>query len=469
MSDEIPEGWSRADLGSLIHPSKKKVEPGEARGRPYLGLEHIESETNRIAAKGNSSEVKSTMVVFSPGDVLFSKLRPYLNKVAVAPFEGVGSSEILVFEQCPHLDSKYLMWLLSRREVARIANDRASGVQLPRVTFDKIADVEVPIAPLPEQHRIVEKVEVLLEQVNRAKERLDRVPLILKRFRQAVLAAACSGELTREWRSGQPASAGAKVCSHSIELPQSWSCDVMSSATDYMGGFAFPSGAFSKQPTNHQVIRIGNVRPRGLDLNAAPVFINDEEALRAERFRLDAGDVLVSMTGTRFKRDYGYPAQVTGVLPELYLNQRVARLRPRNNCTSQYLTLWMETDLFREFFFSGETGNVNQGNVGADAVKLGPIHLPPMEEQTEVARQVDRLMALISVVERRLTVASAHAQRLPQAIFSKAFSGELVPTEAELARLEGRTYETAEELLKRVTALGSDAPSARKGRGRRTG
>ena len=79
------------------------------------------------------------------------------------------------------------------------------------------------------------------------------------------------------------------------------------------------------------------------------------------------------------------------------------------------------------------------------------------------------MFALADTIERRVQAATARANKLPQAILSKAFSGELVPTEAELARLEGRTYETAEELLKRVTALGSDAPSARKGRGRRTG
>ncbi|MEZ4406418.1 MAG: hypothetical protein R3A52_08085 [Polyangiales bacterium] len=73
-------------------------------------------------------------------------------------------------------------------------------MQLPRITFDKIADLKYHSLLLAEQRRIVEKVEALFEQVNRAKARLDRVPVILKRFRQAVLAAACSGELTREWR-----------------------------------------------------------------------------------------------------------------------------------------------------------------------------------------------------------------------------------------------------------------------------
>lgn len=471
MSEDLPDGWTELQLASVASlvtgstPSTKSahfydggtvpfVKPGDlGTSRPITAAESL--VTLEGAAEGR---------LLPPGSSLVCCIGS-IGKQGFLGCEAIANQQINAAIPGPAVLPRYLFHALST--LNRWLDEHSSETTIRIINKGRFSEAPIRLAPLPEQHRIVDKVEALLEQVNRAKERLDRVPLILKRFRQAVLAAACSGELTREWRSGQPASSGAKRCSHSIELPQSWSCDIMSSATDYMGGFAFPSGAFSKQPTNHQVIRIGNVRPRGLDLNAAPVFINNEDALQAERFRLDAGDVLVSMTGTRFKRDYGHPAQVTRGLPQLYLNQRVARLRPRSNCTSQYLTLWMETDLFRDFFFSGETGNVNQGNVGADAVRLGPIHLPPVEEQVEVARQVDLLIALISVVERRLTVASAHAQRLPQAILSKAFSGELVPTEAELARLEGRTYETAEELLKRVTALGSDAASAGKGRGRR--
>lgn len=93
--------------------------------------------------------------------------------------------------------------------------------------------------------------------------------------------------------------------------------------------------------------------------------------------------------------------------------------------------------------------------------------VPPADEQAEIVRRVNDLFALADAIERRVAAATARAERLPQAIFSKAFSGELVPTEAELARVEGRSYETAEELLRRVRgAVAVEGEDARVGRTR---
>jgi hypothetical protein len=96
------------------------------------------------------------------------------------------------------------------------------------------------------------------------------------------------------------------------------------------------------------------------------------------------------------------------------------------------------------------TDGVSQSNINATKLAAMPIPLPSLTEQDEVIRRGTKLLALADAIERRVQAASARADRLPQAILSKAFSGELVPTEADLARAEGRAYETAEELLARV-------------------
>jgi type I restriction enzyme S subunit len=90
--------------------------------------------------------------------------------------------------------------------------------------------------------------------------------------------------------------------------------------------------------------------------------------------------------------------------------------------------------------------------------------IPPVVEQEEIVRRVDRLFALSDTIERRVEAATSRADKLPQAILSKAFSGELVPTEADLARAEGRTYETAAELLARVTAEAPKPSATNRGR-----
>jgi type I restriction enzyme S subunit len=87
-----------------------------------------------------------------------------------------------------------------------------------------------------------------------------------------------------------------------------------------------------------------------------------------------------------------------------------------------------------------------------DNVRGVPVHLPPLPEQHEIVRRVDTLFKLADAIEARVAAATARAHKLPQAILAKAFRGELVPTEAELARQEGRDYEPASALLARIRA-----------------
>ena len=202
--DELPEGWAAATLSSLVAPSSEKVEPQDRLDAAYLSLEHIEPHTGRIVGQGTGADVNSTKAVFRAGDVLYGKLRPYLNKVAIPDFDGICSTDILVFRRVTYLDSQYLRHFLFRSEVVEFANHNSSGVQLPRISFKELGTLELPVPPLAEQRRIVAAVGRVLDKVSSARARLDRVPTTMKRFRQAVLAAACSGRLTADWRYNHP-------------------------------------------------------------------------------------------------------------------------------------------------------------------------------------------------------------------------------------------------------------------------
>src|SRR5262249_47749015 len=111
------------------------------------------------------------------------------------------------------VDNRYLKWFLSQRHVVEYANHHSTGVQLPRISFGKLAELNFPLPPLAEQKRIVAKVEALLARVNAARQRLAKAPAILKRFRQSVLAAACSGRLTAGWR---------EEADTPFEMPATW-------------------------------------------------------------------------------------------------------------------------------------------------------------------------------------------------------------------------------------------------------
>jgi type I restriction enzyme, S subunit len=484
LSRGVPEGWVESTFGSLLRPSKKKAQPSAAKGRPYIGLEHIESGTNRITGHADSSVVRSTASVFSEGDVLFSKLRPYLNKVAIAPFDGVGSTEILVFEKRPYLDSRYLMWLLSRPETVRIANDRAAGVQLPRITFEKISDIEVPVPPLAEQYRIVEKAERLLQQVNFAKERIEGVLQTLRRFRQAVLITAYAGELTKAWREEHPNARlpllpnltgegprgrrGANASNETAllvddempELPEHWSYVRLDRLAE--PGTFITYGIVLPGPE----VKGGVPYVRGQDVEDGWIRTNElrhttrEIAAKHERSSLREGDVLLCII--RNLRVAVVPKGLDGG----NITQGMVRIRVNSAVADRdFIALYLMSPPAQSWMKRRYFG-MDMPRINVEDARAVPIPVPPRTEQLEISRQVKRLMALADAIERQVGDAAARADHLHQAVLSRAFSGDLVATEAELARLEGRTFETAEELLKQVV-VPVEAPPGRAARARR--
>jgi type I restriction enzyme S subunit len=112
---------------------------------------------------------------------------------------------------------------------------------------------------------------------------------------------------------------------------------------------------------------------------------------------------------------------------------------------------------YAEFFIRTARANLDQfapataqKNINIEILSDVTVSLPPIAEQKEIVRRVDSMFKLADVIEKRVTAATARAEKLTQAILAKAFRGELVSTEAELARREGRSYESASELLARI-------------------
>jgi type I restriction enzyme S subunit len=143
--------------------------------------------------------LKGSSATLLPPHTLLIAMYGSIGKMGITGFRCATNQAIAYCY--PKIDLKYLFWAL--RSSRQRLNDLGKGGTQMNVSQTVLKEFEIPIAPAVEQHRIVAKIEALLEQVNRAKARLDRVPLILKRFRQAVLASACSGDLTADWREGR--------------------------------------------------------------------------------------------------------------------------------------------------------------------------------------------------------------------------------------------------------------------------
>ncbi len=109
----VPEGWAECTLGEITKLSKEKANPPFDPDTQYISLEHIQSNTTRLLGSGKASEVKSTKAVFNAGDVLYGRLRPYLNKVTIPKLPGVCSTDILVFKESSCCHNRFLLRLLT--------------------------------------------------------------------------------------------------------------------------------------------------------------------------------------------------------------------------------------------------------------------------------------------------------------------------------------------------------------------
>ena len=162
-------------------------------------MDHVESHSMRILGTIPASAMKSSTARFDNGDVLYGRLRPYLNKVAQPNFDGLASAEFIVFPDTQLIRSCFLKHRLNAADFVSFASHLNEGDR-PRVSFDQIGKFEILIPPPLEQRRIVAKIEELFSELDRGIESLKTARAQLKIYRQAVLKHAFEGKLTAQWR-----------------------------------------------------------------------------------------------------------------------------------------------------------------------------------------------------------------------------------------------------------------------------
>jgi type I restriction enzyme S subunit len=151
--DELPKGWTFDRLKDIVSLRNEKTSLASAE-EDYLELEDMESGTGKILTRRNTLEVESAVTLFKKGDVLFGKLRPYLEKYYEAEFDGKCTGEILAFKP-QRIDSRFLFYCVGSRWFIERCNALAYGAKMPRVSWaTQLSQFNVPLPPLPEQQRI---------------------------------------------------------------------------------------------------------------------------------------------------------------------------------------------------------------------------------------------------------------------------------------------------------------------------
>lgn len=204
---DIPESWKWVRFGevSTYSQRKEKVSVNDITDDMWsLDLEDIEKDSGRIVnvCKASERKISGDKVQFHKGQVLYSKLRPYLKKILVAPDDGICSSEMVPFNLYGMLNAQYVVYFLKSPHVDFVINSVTYGVKMPRVGTDTMVELLFPLPPLAEQKRIVAKIEELLSYIDRYEQAWSKLEQFNSSFpedmKKSLLQYAIQGKLVEQ-------------------------------------------------------------------------------------------------------------------------------------------------------------------------------------------------------------------------------------------------------------------------------
>lgn len=425
---QLPVGWVEARVGDVCRL---------INGRAYSKPELLEAGKYRVLRVGNLftnphwyySDLELEEEKYcQKGDLL------YAWSASFGPHVWSGERVIYHYhiwkvEHDQQLIDRGFLKCFFHWDTDMIKQQQGSGSTMLHVTKKSMEERAAPIPPTPEQRRIATKLDTTLAAVDACRQRLDGVAVTLKRFRQAVLAAATSGELTREWREERSGSlddwAHRRVedVVTAIEAGLNMQCD-------------------ERPPEDHE---------RGLvKISAVTWGIYDEQesktlaksAVVLEKNRIQVGDFLISRANTI--ELVGSCVLVYKTSRNLYLSDKVLRLVMPHKW--KLWLLWcLKSPAGRKQIEELSSGNqLSMRNLSQKSLLSIRIQLPPVDELEKIVDVTNDILTLADQLEARLTTARNIVERLTPALLAKAFRGELVPQDPG--------DEPASELLARIRA-----------------
>ena len=203
------------------------------------------------------------------------------------------------------------------------------------------------------------------------------------------------------------------------EFDQKWGVDALQDQIDFLAGYAFDSKLMSNEPQKYQLIKMSNVYQNQLDLTRNPSYWTNIDS-KIEKFLLKKGDIVLTLTGTVGKTDYGYNVEIDKD-DKFLLNQRLVRLRAKQDLSdSKFIQYRISTDkFFYHFFYSSKGGTGNQSNVSIEDLKLLELSFPSKEEQTKIASFLSAVDEKISQLTQKHELLSQYKQGMMQKLFSQ--------------------------------------------------
>ena len=438
---EIPDSWEWARLGmiSTYSHTKQKINAQNADPQMWgLDLEDIE-KGGRLLERKTVGERKAVgdKTFFDSGDILYSKLRPYLLKILVAPDCGICTPEMVPFKVFGKINPEYIVAFLKSPYVDAVTNSVTYGVKMPRVGTETMTGLLVPLPPLSEQKRIVEKLSEVIPLTDsyakayvRATELNQEFPELLKK---SILREAVQGKLVPQDPADEPASVllehiraekakllkegkikkdkresvifrrdnshyekldGIECCIDDeipFEIPDTWCWVRLHSIASVLGGKRIPAGRrLTAENTGHIYIRVSDMKD-GYVSTENLQYVPDDIYPVISRYIINKENVFITVAGT-----IGRVGKIPPELDGANLTENADRL-VFTDLDQDWLILELQSSLIQTQIIESTT-KVGQPKLAIARIENLLIALPPLAEQRRIVEKQRELFGIIAQI-----------------------------------------------------------------------
>jgi type I restriction enzyme S subunit len=463
---ELPSGWMLATIPEFIGSdsvfsdgdwveSKDQDPEGNVRliQLADIGDGNYRDKSNRFLTKEKAIELKCTFL--EVGDVLVARMPDPLGRACIFP--GDEKEAVTVVDVCiiraeeSKINHKWLMHFINSPQSRRTIESLQSGTTRKRISRKNLAKIEFPVPPLPEQERIVAKLEETFTQLEAGVAELRNAKAQLKRYRAAVLKSAVEGELTREWREAhqgeiepaetllarildkrrkkwyaedgkgkykEPAAPNTDILP---ELPKGWVWVRFEQiiVEGPQNGLYLPKTAYD---SGFPILRIDDYQNNSSRLSSELRMVTAPEDL-LEKYKLSLDDLVINRVNS--PSHLGKCLKIADRnLPAIF-ESNMMRLHLSSYVDVSFVEKYLHSHIGKERLIKNAKWAVNQASINQQDVKNTIVPLPPLEEQKVVAAKIERRLSVADEIEKELDGALVRAERLRGSILKNAFEGKL--------------------------------------------
>jgi type I restriction enzyme S subunit len=358
--------WKHVRLVDAVALRRETVDPKKESELPYVGLEHIDTGQVDLKRWGKGTEVSSLKNRFAKNDVLYGKLRPYLDKAVIASVQGLCSTDILVLKPMEVVLPEFIAQILHTQEFISFANSTTTGLNHPRTSWSAIQEFSFPLPPISEQREIAQ----VLSTIRRAQQATREVIQTVREVKESFLDSIFSSGSATRW----PIAKLGDIC----ERPQ---YGITKSASSTNSGPKF--------------LRITDIQDGEVDWQSVPTceISNDD----FETYKLKPRDILIARIGATTGKTF-----LVGEVPNAVFGSYLIRLRAGLSVIPAFLGAFTETRFYWDQIEKSKGGRLKQGvNIGV--IQAIELPLPSIDQQKSYVTAFDELNRKLSVERERLT------------------------------------------------------------------